>query len=432
VIDWLDALAGWLRRLVAALHPRNLCRTAEEVSVFGPLAVRSVKRRLARSILVSLSFAAGTAVYLGLAASFNGAAAAVAVKTAEPPLPADVIVVGVGPAGAQPVAALDAVPWARDYEVFDCWTAETSLGRRLVVGLTEGGRLEAGLGLSGPIPAGKVFVPRALAAAAGVDEGAVVEIGLTGSRGFVGRPLSVGGVFTPGRAAGLFADALVVRLEESLDLRTYLEREGLALSAAGRPAVPAGPDSVAVWERDPGDTPRLVARVRKLFPGADVQWPGLAAEEARRAAGGFFSPAGVALSLVFFIAGLGAFNVLVLSLLQRKTELGVLKAIGASDDEVFGLILLEGAMMAATGTLLGLGTGVGLVGWLNRISSLPLHLTSGDLGSAVGLAAFSFYLAAWLPGTLCRRASPVQLVGGRRLYLNPRSTCAQCGRCGGF
>ncbi|RJQ04197.1 MAG: ABC transporter permease [Bacillota bacterium] len=132
------------------------------------------------------------------------------------------------------------------------------------------------------------------------------------------------------------------------------------------------------------------------------------------------------------MAGLGVFNVMLLTLLQRKVQLGVLKALGSLDEEVFLLLLLEGSFTAAGGTALGLVGGALLVRFVDRTSIVPLSVTTSSVAWALVLAIVSFLLAAWLPATLCRRATPIQLMAGRRLYLNPRSTCAQCGRCGGF
>jgi len=189
---------------------------------------------------------------------------------------------------------------------------------------------------------------------------------------------------------------------------------------------------MAVWVRDPGDLPTMLGKLRSLYPRADFLWSGLPAATARELVGGFLSPGTVILALVFVLAGLGVFNVMLLSLLQRKNQLGVMKALGSEDDEVFFLLFLEGAFMALGGMVLGLTGGPILVRLLDRASEAPLSLEPSALVWAALLGAVSFYMASWLPATLCRRASPIQLMAGRRLYLDPRSTCAQCGRCGGF
>lgn len=430
MIDWINSLFGALARIVRAFHPRNLRKVAAEVPLYAPLAARSMRRHLFRNLLVGLCLGAGIIVYLGLAASFRGAAADVAGKTENLALPADVLVFGTKLRGSEPVEALKTVSQARSYEVFDRWQGDTSLGTRWVVGLAGESRLWASLGVARTPEPGEALLPAPLAESGHFQPGALIGVGLVGPSGFSGKDFRVAGLFGADGASELFRDAVVVRLEDLLSLRGGLE----AIVPVGRGQSPAldGPNSVAIWERDTGDRRRLVGRVSGLFPGATVWWPEFPATEAYRVVGGFLSPGKLVLALVFVMAGLGVFNVILLSLLQRKAQLGVLKALGAEDDEVFLLLLLEGSFMAAGGTLLGLLGGVGLVRILDRTSQVPLALPGASLAWAVALAVASFYLAAWLPATLCQRARPIQLMAGRRLYLNPRSTCAQCGRCGGF
>ncbi len=429
MMDFLDALFRGLSGLARALHPRNLLATARKTPLYGPLAVRSVRRRLLRNLLVGLSLGSGIVVFLGLAASFGGAAAGTAGKTRDLSLPADVAALGALSPDSRPVEELKWVAQAKSYETFDRWRAASSLGTRWVVGLAPGGRLWSLLGLPIPEGPGEVFLPDGLAAGQ-FKVGDSVSLGTTGPAGFARRQYRVSGVFEMASSDALLGEAVVMPLDELLDLRQALAAT-TGLEPAARPAL-AGPNSFAVWQRDAGDLEGLRRRVATLFPEATLWWAGLPASRAYQSVGGFLSPGNLVLALTFVLAGLGVFNVMLLSLLQRKVQLGVLKALGAENDEVFLLLLLEGSFMAVGGTLLGLGGGLALVRLLDRASLVPLHLTVGILVWALALAATSFLLAAWLPATLCRRASPIQLMAGRRLYVNPRSTCAQCGRCGGF
>jgi len=421
MLGLFDALGRAVVRLGRFLRPRNLRRIAAWLPLYAPLAARSTRRRLLRYLLVGLSLGAGITVYLCLVASLNGQASGLARRTGEMELPAHVLVFGLAGPGSQPVESLKWVAPAGPYEPFDRWRATTSLGQRWVVGLEPGGRLWSDLGLeSGSLPAGgEVLVAGDLAQAAGLGVGDVVVLAGAGSDERV--ILRVSGTLDDrtGRSA-LYEEALVVALPTSLEARARLgDRD---------PRV----DALAVWERDPGDLDRLLGRLRELFPAASLWWAGLPAGQAYRTAGGFLSPGRVTCALVFVLAGLGVFNVMLLTLLQRKVQLGVLKALGAEDDEVFLLLLLEGALTALGGTALGLSAGLAAVAWLDKASAVTLALSPSSLLWAVILALASFFAAAWLPATLCRRATAVQLMAGRRLYLNPRSTCAQCGRCGGF
>jgi len=48
---------------------------------------------------------------------------------------------------------------------------------------------------------------------------------------------------------------------------------------------------------------------------------------------------------------------MIMSVMERKREIGVLKAIGATNDYIIKLILIESALISFIGGLLGLGIG---------------------------------------------------------------------------
>jgi putative ABC transport system permease protein len=64
--------------------------------------------------------------------------------------------------------------------------------------------------------------------------------------------------------------------------------------------------------------------------------------------------------VVMFVAGLGVITALLISVLQRRREMGLLRAIGASRAQVVYSVLAEAALMGLLGTLIGLAVGVPL------------------------------------------------------------------------
>ncbi len=423
MLSLVEVLWQGVVNLVHSLHPRQVRRYVRVTPIYLPLAGRSLRRRLLRQVLVGLTLAAGIAVFLVLSASTHGLAVDVSSRTQEMDLPADVLVLGARPAAGHGLADLDWTASVERYESFRRWEAETALGKRWVLGLPAGSEMWPSP-VEGELPGpGEVLVPLQLAAGSTpVRVGDTVDVGRHTPHGYAGRGYTVSGFFEG--ADDLCRDTLILPVET---LDSLLATLG---ATAGDDA--GGATAVALWARA-GDGPaKVAASVSDLFPGATFWREDSAADRAYRAVGGFLSPNRILLIVVFLLAGLGVFNVMLLTLLQRKTQLGVLKALGADDDEVFFLLLLEGGLVAAGGTLVGLTAGSVLVETLNRSSDTILSLAPSSIGLALVLAVASFYLASWLPATLCRRATPIQLMAGRRLYLDPRSTCAQCGRCGGF
>jgi len=104
------------------------------------------------------------------------------------------------------------------------------------------------------------------------------------------------------------------------------------------------------------------------------------------------------------IALLGIINTLLTSVLERQRELATLRAIGASQAQVAGLILWEstwlGLLGAGLGVLGGILLSVLLIAVINKQSfgwTINPVLPFGLLAQAVGLALAAAVVAGYLP-----------------------------------
>src|SRR5207245_8708899 len=62
-------------------------------------------------------------------------------------------------------------------------------------------------------------------------------------------------------------------------------------------------------------------------------------------------------SLALVVASLGIVNTLVMAILERRREIGIMKALGASDRDVQVIFFSEAAVMGLVGGLLGVSFG---------------------------------------------------------------------------
>jgi putative ABC transport system permease protein len=94
-------------------------------------------------------------------------------------------------------------------------------------------------------------------------------------------------------------------------------------------------------------------------------------------------------TVALFVAALGIVNTMVMSILERTREIGIMKAIGASDAEIRTIFFAEAATIGAVGAVFGL-----ILGWLvTRVANIVVNLRFMPAGEEpVSL----FYFPIWL------------------------------------
>ena len=124
-------------------------------------------------------------------------------------------------------------------------------------------------------------------------------------------------------------------------------------------------------------------------------------------------------SLALTVASLGIINTLVMAILERRREIGILKALGAADRDVRRLFFAEAGAMGLLGGVLGVGIGW-LIGraltfgtnvYLQRQELPPIDLSSIPWWMVVGAIAFSFFVslaAGMYPASRAARLNPVE------------------------
>jgi putative ABC transport system permease protein len=130
-----------------------------------------------------------------------------------------------------------------------------------------------------------------------------------------------------------------------------------------------------------------------------------------------FTPAVAALSLV--VGGIGVLNIMLVSVTERTREIGIRKAIGATNRAILEQFLIESIVLAGLGGLIGAGAGIGLAlligavapafdpssgalaGFTPVLSALPVVVAFG-ISLAIGLIAGGY------PAYRAARLLPIQ------------------------
>ncbi|WP_338228582.1 FtsX-like permease family protein [Algoriphagus taiwanensis] len=126
------------------------------------------------------------------------------------------------------------------------------------------------------------------------------------------------------------------------------------------------------------------------------------------------------LSFVLAIASFNIFFSLSMLAIEKKKDIAVLQAMGASEKLIKRIFLKQGALIALSGALLGLVLGIGLV-WAQQefglvslgissavVDAYPVRIVGTDL-VWIGLTVIGItLLASWRPAILASRVRPVQ------------------------
>ncbi|MGA8152588.1 MAG: FtsX-like permease family protein [Terriglobales bacterium] len=124
-------------------------------------------------------------------------------------------------------------------------------------------------------------------------------------------------------------------------------------------------------------------------------------------------------SLALAVASIGIINTLVMAILERRREIGIMKAIGASDNDVKGLFFAEAGAMGIFGGVLGVALGwtigrvinLGTNIYLRRQHFPPEQIWSVPWWLVAGAVVFSILvslLSGLYPASRAARLDPVQ------------------------
>jgi putative ABC transport system permease protein len=123
--------------------------------------------------------------------------------------------------------------------------------------------------------------------------------------------------------------------------------------------------------------------------------------------------AGIA-AISLFVAGIGIMNVMLVSVSERRAEIGLWKAIGAEPRQIVLLFLLEAALISGTGGLLGAGLGWALSGVARGVfPTFPASPPGWAVGAALGTALLVGVVFGALPARSAVRLDPVVALSKR-------------------
>jgi putative ABC transport system permease protein len=114
-------------------------------------------------------------------------------------------------------------------------------------------------------------------------------------------------------------------------------------------------------------------------------------------------------SISLFVGGIGIITIMTISVNERTTEIGLLRALGAKQGQVLSLFLGEAVVLSAVGGACGLLLGIGIAQLLHAIlPAMPVHTPWTFVLLAEGLAIVIGLIAGVLPARRAARLDPVE------------------------
>ena len=113
--------------------------------------------------------------------------------------------------------------------------------------------------------------------------------------------------------------------------------------------------------------------------------------------------------LTLLVAGIGIMNIMLASVTERTKEIGIRKALGATNSAVLLQFLFEALILTSIGGIIGIGLGLGVSFLLPEISpSLPTSVTGTSIVLAFGVAALVGLVFGGLPAYRAARLEPTE------------------------
>ena len=108
---------------------------------------------------------------------------------------------------------------------------------------------------------------------------------------------------------------------------------------------------------------------------------------------------GAIAAIALLVGGIGVMNIMLVSVLERTREIGIRKALGAKDSEIWSQFLIEAALLTFTGGIIGVVFGWGVSTLFEvmdiMVTSVDVDIVILAVSVSVAIGLFFGFYPAW-------------------------------------
>jgi putative ABC transport system permease protein len=112
-------------------------------------------------------------------------------------------------------------------------------------------------------------------------------------------------------------------------------------------------------------------------------------------------------AISLLVGGIGVMNIMLVTVTERTTEIGLRKALGATPADVLRQFLIEAATLSVVGGILGVGTALAVGVLLPHFTTIGIAITPLPVVVAVGVAAAVGLIFGVYPAARASRLAPI-------------------------
>ena len=113
-------------------------------------------------------------------------------------------------------------------------------------------------------------------------------------------------------------------------------------------------------------------------------------------------------SISLLVGGIGVMNIMLVSVTERTSEIGLKKAIGAKKRRILFQFLTEAAVLTSLGGIIGVASGIGLAQLISQMMQIPVAIDVAAIAVSVVFSMLIGVIFGLLPAVKAANLNPIE------------------------